>query len=107
MAEQFQHPCPPAPVGALLQRITLSMHRHLTRFTALAFVGGSAVLGVETFNLVIALWPVYPTAVPVLLIGCAVAVGLARLLRGAPRDASLTFRPSLRRSGRRLDRRLR
>jgi hypothetical protein len=104
MAEQFQHPHSPVPSAPLLQRITLEAHRHLSRFTTLAFVGGSAVLGVESFNTMIALWPLYPSAVPLLLIGCAVVFSVDGLIRGTPRDPALSYRPP---RGGRVGRRLR
>ncbi|MGE3448912.1 MAG: hypothetical protein AB7H92_15170, partial [Microbacteriaceae bacterium] len=43
------------------------------RATAAVFLGASALIGVDAFGALLALWPLYPTMVPILLV-CAALV---------------------------------
>ena len=86
------------------RHLPVELHVQANRLTAFAFAAGGAVLGADTFGLLMGLWPLYPTAVPVLLVACAVAVGVSRLVRLGDRGpAGLTWRPP-RRGAHRLPR---
>mgnify|MGYP003436833416 CR=1 FL=1 len=92
MAEQPQHT--PSPVPSAIQRIRFAVHRLSNRLAALAFVGAGAAFGIDSFGVLVSLWPVYPAPIAAVIVVIGIGYWLTRAL-DARRDraSGVTWRP--------------
>jgi len=64
-----------------VRRAALALALGANRLTAAVFVGAGALMGVDMFGAFLALWPMFPTMVPIVLVLCAAAYGVVVLVR--------------------------
>ena len=98
--DQFQHR--PSPVHRTIHRIRFAVHRGSDRLAAFVFVGAGVAFGIDSFGMLLSLWPIYPApiAAVVVVIGIGYGLGLAVQAR-RDRASGVTWRPP-RRWSRRL-----
>lgn len=85
MAETSPHAHRPSPRPkcSRLHRLRTEARLLSHRLTALVFVGSGALLGADSFGLLMWLWPLYPTMVPLVLIGCGIAAAIVGAVTGS------------------------